>query len=873
MRNQRTLHRCVGVFAVAVCAFALPAYARADGATAYGPKVEPALAELAQTAEAAYADERRQRAASSEQAATKLAVDAAELRRQHEEAFRNAELQLDEDFAALQRDLEARFAAARTERARAHRAAVARLKAQYTLKLRKAAKLHETKLVKQLRTRRTTALRSQTRKFEIARLRLNTAFAARQAERATDYASAKAQRVAALRQELEQLDAQANAALESSASSFAAEQRARDAAFAATPVKTIAFGDAISAARDEVGAELRFELELIDAQALIVKLGDLQRLADSPGITRLSLDAPTERTAEPAAATTPFSALASLYPSIVGAPTAWAAGYTGSGVGIAILDSGVSAGGDFGQRLAHAAVPNLQSAAVDSLGHGTFVASVAAGRSADDRYVGIAPGAALVAVNVSRDDTVYSSDVVKGLEWVLANRASRNIRVVVLALAESLPSTYRTSVLDYAVEKLWLKGIVVVVSAGNNGPDTMQFAPGNDPLVITVGASDPLGTAALSDDKLATFSSYGKTLDGHVKPDVVAPGKNVVAVLPIGSTLELMAPDANHIEPGYVRMNGTSVAAPQVAGAAAILLGKNPALTPDQVKWLLTTTARPLDGSTAGVIDIAGALAFTGTVRRANEGVIAATAPLRPDSDDGRRSEFNSSALRDALSWERAAGKLEERGLAKLAAPAWEKAAGLWLDALGVPFKAAIDFDRAGGAWITAGDATKAAAAWERAGRAAERVPVWQPAAAYWGLAAGSWESVNSFEKAALAWEQASQSSQRVASLATATFENKATAWIKAISALENASGSWTKAGAPDRAAAADARRAALREQAIAWANTSWTNTSWTNTSWTNTSWTSGEWLNTSWTNTSWTNTSWKNTSWTNTSWNSSSWD
>ncbi len=855
MRHQRTLHRCAGAFAVAICTFAFPAYARAD-ATAYGPKVEPALAELVQAAEAAYADERQQRSAAFQQDSAKLAVDSLERRRQHEEAFRNAELQLDKEFAALQLDQEARFAAARTERARAHRAAVARLEAQYKPKLRKATKLRNAKLVKQLRTRRAAALAAQARTSEAKRARLNAAFAALQAERATGYAAAKVQRESALRSELEQLDAQSAAAQGSQAAAFAEEQRKRDAAFAATPVKTIAFGEAISAARDEVGAQLRFELELIDAQALIVELGDLQRLADSPGITRLSLDAPTERTAEPASQTSPFSSLASLYPTLVGAPAAWAAGYTGDGVGIAVLDSGVTATGDFGARLVHAAVPSLQSAVVDSLGHGTFVASVAAGRSADGRYVGVAPGASVVAVNVSRDDTVYSSDVVKGLEWVLANRKAKNIRVVVLALAESLPSTYRTSVLDYAVEKLWLKGMVVVVSSGNNGPDTMQFAPGNDPLVITVGASDPAGTPERADDKLATFSSFGKTLDGHVKPDLVAPGKNVVAALPTGSTLELMAPDANHIEPGYVRMNGTSVAAPQVAGAVAILLEKSPSLTPDQVKWLLTATTTALDGSTAGVLDIASALAFKGPVGRANEGVTPATAPLKPDSDDGRRSEFNAGALKDALSWERVATKLDA-AQGKNAAQAWEKAASLWLDPLGVPYKSAIDFDRAANSWTRAGEAAKAATAWERAAVAAGRVPAWQPASAYWGLAAGAWESVSKLDKAASDWELAARDAEAVTS-SKATVENKANAWVKAGAALDNASAGWKKLGALDKAAAVDARNLALRSRANDWANTTWTNTTWTNTTWTNTTWT---------------NTTWTNTTWTNTTWNSSTWD
>ena len=890
MRLQRTLFG-VGVLALAVCAFAFPASARAEG-TAYGPKVEPALADLAQAEEAAYADERRQRAASFDQDSTRLAVDSLERRRQHELAFRNSELQLAKKFAALRLNYEARLAAAQTKRARAYRAAVARLDAQYKRDLRKAymrsagaAVLH-----KQLKTRRVAALKGLKRTFEAAQVRHNAAFASEHAQRRTVYVAAKAKREARFHNQLDLLNARSAATLAERELAFGAERAARERMHAATLLPALAFGTDIAGARDQVGATLRHDLPLIDAQALTIRLGDIQRLADELGISRLAADLPTEPTDEsdpplspPALPTEPTDmpdpppsrpALESLFPGIVGARDAWAQGYTGSGIGIAVLDSGVSPLTDFGNRLTNASVSGLASASDDQLGHGTFVAAVAAGSSPDGRYSGVAPGAHIFAVNVSRVNTVYSSDVILGLQWVLANAATNNIRAVVLSLTESLPSSYRTSALDLAVEKIWQSGIVVVVSAGNSGPDTMQFAPANDPFAITVGASDPNATADTADDALASFSSYGKTIDGHLKPDVLAPGRHVVAALPVGSTLDLMAPEANHVSPGYVRMNGTSVAAPQVAGAVAILLQENPLLTPDQVKWLLVSTARPVTGSNANGIDVARALSYDGELGHANAGLSKSLGPVGRGDDD-RKSEFNSGALKEALAWEKVARTLETLNRWDKAAQAWDKAAELWLEELDVAYKSAVDSDLGANAWVKSGDWSKAAESWERAGTAAGRVFAWQSAATYLGLAAGAWEKEKKgdFAKAALAWERASRAAELAAAMLTANFENKAIAWIKAVSALENAAADWTKKGARDKAAAAEARRVALRAQAVAWANTSWTNTSWTNTSWTNTSWTNTSWLNTSWTNTSWTNTSWTNTSWTNTSWTSASWE
>ena len=275
--------------------------------------------------------------------------------------------------------------------------------------------------------------------------------------------------------------------------------------------------------------------------------------------------------------------LVPLYPTVDGAPAGWSQGLDGTGVSVAVIDSGITTVPDLTGRVVQVPVGSAAGTG-DAIGHGTFVASVLGGLSLDGRYVGVAPGARLFALDVDSGSGIYTSDVVQALSWVAANAASNGIRVVNLSLTETAPSSYATSALDSAVEAVWRSGVTVVVAAGNSGAGQINYAPANDPYVITVGASDPNGTVSTVDDTEASWSSSGTTFDGYAKPDLLAPGRGIVAALPSGTTLDLAAPFGNHVEPGYVRMNGTSFSAPQVAGAVADLLQQNPALTPDQIK-------------------------------------------------------------------------------------------------------------------------------------------------------------------------------------------------------------------------------------------------------------------------------------------------
>ena len=389
----------------------------------------------------------------------------------------------------------------------------------------------------------------------------------------------------------------------------------------------IAYGSGTGQALRAARGRNRRAIGFLGAQSARVEARNVRKLASRRGVAYLGLDYPVLPTARPRPQPISFPALASLFPVLDAAPEAWSLGYAGRNAGIAVIDSGVADGADFGNRVRHVQLGG--STAGDRYGHGTFVAGIAAGESPDGRFVGIAPRAPIFAVNVARADGVYTSDVLAGIAWVLRNHRKLKIRVVVLALSETTPSSYKSNPLDTGVEELWRRGIVVVVSAGNLGAGAASFAPANDPRVITVGALDHNATRETVDDFEADFSSRGVTLDGVRKPELLAPGRRVVSVLPPDSTLGREAPVGNWVAPGYATMSGTSFSAPQVAGAVAALLERHPTWKPNQVKWTLLRTLRAVPGASAGALDLGAALRYEGTPGEANRGLRPATFGLR----------------------------------------------------------------------------------------------------------------------------------------------------------------------------------------------------------------------------------------------------
>jgi serine protease AprX len=270
---------------------------------------------------------------------------------------------------------------------------------------------------------------------------------------------------------------------------------------------------------------------------------------------------------------------------------------------IAIVDSGIDASRpEFAGRIA--ANVNLSTlpgnSPGDGRGHGTFVAGIAAGKLSG--HDGAAPTAKIVSIDVMDDQGMArTSDVIAGADWILANKAQYGIKVANFSLHSSVANSFMYDPLDKAVERLWFSGVTVVVAAGNYGyadrPSGVPFAPGNDPFVITVGASDTGKSVATNDDVAAPWSAYGYTLDGFLKPELAAPGRYMVGPVPVTSTLYSERPD-HVVETGYMELSGTSFSAPIVSGVAALILGKHPGFTPDQVKGALMLGAKPLPRAT-----------------------------------------------------------------------------------------------------------------------------------------------------------------------------------------------------------------------------------------------------------------------------------
>ena len=371
------------------------------------------------------------------------------------------------------------------------------------------------------------------------------------------------------------------------------------------------------------GGTLKRELGQFHGAAYRVPASALADLAADPDVAYISPDRPVQSTG-----TGSPTAVLDYHAESVNAPAAWAQGVDGTGIGVAVIDSGIATLPDLKGPVAYRqnfSNPLTRTAftytiATDPYGHGTHVAGILAGTGKNSTgwndfytFKGIAPNVNLIDLRVlDQNGQGTDSQVIAAIQTAIRLQSRYNIQVINLSVGRPVWESYTLDPLCQAVEQAWQAGIVVVVAGGNYGRNNNAqnygygtiTAPGNDPYVITVGAMNTKGMADPTGVVPASYSSKGPTLvDQVVKPDLVAPGNLIISLYTAAETLNQQNPGSeirtslyqtngtSTASSTYFILSGTSMAAPVVSGAAALLLQQNPALTPDQVKARLMKTA------------------------------------------------------------------------------------------------------------------------------------------------------------------------------------------------------------------------------------------------------------------------------------------
>jgi serine protease AprX len=401
----------------------------------------------------------------------------------------------------------------------------------------------------------------------------------------------------------------------------------------------------------QLGGQIARRLGIIDAFAAVVPAGRVELLESAAGVTEVTPNRPVRLMG-----TYDGVATESRMSTIIEAmdiDTYWHQGYTGKGVGVALIDSGVAPVTGLAQagKVVHG--PDLsfesQSAAhryVDTFGHGTHMAGIIAGRDpgapkvtdeeAEEYFMGVAPDAKIISVKVAdQAGATDISQIIAAIDWVVQHRndPGLNIKVLNLSFGTDGEQSYTLDPLAYAAEVAWRAGITVVVAAGNSGYGSPKLNnPAYDPFVIAVGAADIKGTIDNDDDVPAPFSSAG---DASRKPDFIAPGKSIASLAVPGSALDQAYPAARRGTRFFLG-SGTSQAAAAVSGAAALVAQQRPTANADQIKAILKRTA-DVD-ATAGTEGQSGAgiMDLSAAYREVTPSASAAAQPFTKSTGQGK---------------------------------------------------------------------------------------------------------------------------------------------------------------------------------------------------------------------------------------------
>src|SRR5262249_6612222 len=360
--------------------------------------------------------------------------------------------------------------------------------------------------------------------------------------------------------------------------------------------RVIVHGDAASidalAARYHVQVLRRLERGAV----LAANSTELDALAADTSIDHLSGDVPIRTSMLVSAQAIAADQVRAGAPGLLGIGAI--PGVTGQGIGVAVVDSGISAHKALANRVvANVSFVSGDPSVGDAYGHGTHVAGIITGSASAASGVtslyagGIAPGANLINVRVlGAHGSGLTSDAIAGMRWAITNKATYNIRSIKNSFGHPVMEPSATDPLCEAVAEAVQAGIVVVAAAGNSGKSAdghmvlgSIVSPGNSPLALTVGALNTFGTVKRSDDAVASYSSRGPTrFDLAVKPDVAAPGNKIVSLQASNSYLWTLYPQlrvAGSSSNAYMTLSGTSMAAPMVSGGVALLLQGTPGLT------------------------------------------------------------------------------------------------------------------------------------------------------------------------------------------------------------------------------------------------------------------------------------------------------